>query len=443
MQALKQHIPEDMQWFSQLPEDWQSWVMENLTRGCDPQGIGRILHEHGFAIAKGNSLTVPDQEPSAQNAYPDAQTISDFKTADSGVADKGMLDCSVRDTPDRQKVRANSQLILSHHWKKWMARCEMDKVPHPHIIEVLRKEGFSDAVIQHELVVLKQNPYFELAQEIHLNLQKRNWLLDTVDHLAGLNPGYATRIDKIKAPDFAYFIQHYYSQHRPVVLTHGIDHWPALQQWDPQYLLEKAGDVMVEVQEGRDKNRLFERHSAQHRTAMLLKDFIYQILSTSHSNNIYMTANNAAKNSNVLARLFADIADFAEGYTELGQMQTRSFLWFGPKGTFTPLHHDLTNNMLVQIYGRKKVTLIPALQVPYLYNDKGVYSEVYNPLDSAEQAKYPLLARITPLEYVLEPGDALFIPIGWWHCVESLDVSISVSFTHFNADNDFAQDFPH
>ena len=32
------------------------------------------------------------------------------------------------------------------------------------------------------------------------------------------------------------------------------------------------------------------------------------------------------------------------------------------------------------------------------------------------------------IEGILGPGDGLFIPVGWWHYVRSLDVSFSVSF---------------
>jgi ribosomal protein L16 Arg81 hydroxylase len=35
------------------------------------------------------------------------------------------------------------------------------------------------------------------------------------------------------------------------------------------------------------------------------------------------------------------------------------------------------------------------------------------------------------LDTVLEPGEFIFIPIGWWHWVKSLDVSISLSFKNF------------
>jgi ribosomal protein L16 Arg81 hydroxylase len=32
---------------------------------------------------------------------------------------------------------------------------------------------------------------------------------------------------------------------------------------------------------------------------------------------------------------------------------------------------------------------------------------------------------------ILEPGESLFIPIGWWHRVVSLEPSISVSLRSF------------
>tara|TARA_B100000678_G_scaffold164570_1_gene137414 strand:+ start:1874 stop:2023 length:150 start_codon:yes stop_codon:yes gene_type:complete len=34
-------------------------------------------------------------------------------------------------------------------------------------------------------------------------------------------------------------------------------------------------------------------------------------------------------------------------------------------------------------------------------------------------------------------GEAIFLPIGWWHHVTALDRSVSRSLTNFAADNDF------
>jgi mannose-6-phosphate isomerase-like protein (cupin superfamily) len=38
------------------------------------------------------------------------------------------------------------------------------------------------------------------------------------------------------------------------------------------------------------------------------------------------------------------------------------------------------------------------------------------------------------IDIVLEPGECVFLPLGWWHWVKSLDVSISLSFTNFCVD---------
>ena len=395
---------DNMQWFQQLPQDWQSWVLENLQRGCDPQGIADVLHQHGFRISADQQQAVAQQ----------------LEATDQAVFNQ----------------------LNQNNWKKWLAQAVVEHTPEAEIVQRLQSAGLDAPWIQQALAEARNSPYVALAAEYYLQLKKREWLMHTVDQLARLNPAYATQIERIATPEFASFIRDYYSQHRPVVLQGGIDHWPALSRWNPQYFLQTVGDVEVEVQQGRDKDRLFERNSQQYRSKMPMRDFITHIQQQDSSNNKYMTANNAAQNVAGLSPLFNDIAGFGDGYTKQAQSSTRSFIWFGPKGTFTPLHHDLTNNMLVQVYGRKKVTLIPALQTPYLYNDVGVFSEIDNPHDASLLAQYPLLQHTSKLELLLHPGEALFIPIGWWHCVESLDVSISVSFTHFDAPNHFAASFP-
>jgi hypothetical protein len=49
-----------------------------------------------------------------------------------------------------------------------------------------------------------------------------------------------------------------------------------------------------------------------------------------------------------------------------------AFLWFGPGGTYTPLHHDVMNVLFVQIAGRKEFTLISPLASPCVANNVGV-----------------------------------------------------------------------
>jgi ribosomal protein L16 Arg81 hydroxylase len=38
-------------------------------------------------------------------------------------------------------------------------------------------------------------------------------------------------------------------------------------------------------------------------------------------------------------------------------------------------------------------------------------------------------------DFVVGPGDALFIPVGWWHHVRALDVSVSLAINGFAKPN--------
>jgi len=118
---------------------------------------------------------------------------------------------------------------------------------------------------------------------------------------------------------------------------------------------------------------------------------------------------------------------FAEG--ALG----RPSLWLGPAGTVTPLHRDLVDNALAQVWGRKRVILYPPEDSRCFETWRS--SEVldgtrFDP-EQPDHAAHPLAREGHPVELTLEAGEVLFLPAGWFHHVRSLAPSLSVNFFQF------------
>jgi hypothetical protein len=107
--------------------------------------------------------------------------------------------------------------------------------------------------------------------------------------------------------------------------------------------------------------------------------------------------------------------------------------WVGPAGTVTPTHHDQSTGWFVQLVGRKRVHLASPLEPALAATAVGLYNTVDPRVRSTGD-----LGEVRWHAVLLEPGDALLIPVGWWHHVEALDPSISVSFGRFRWSNVFA-----
>ncbi|CAL4961121.1 unnamed protein product [Urochloa decumbens] len=107
--------------------------------------------------------------------------------------------------------------------------------------------------------------------------------------------------------------------------------------------------------------------------------------------------------------------------------------WMNGAHLRSSTHYDPHHNLLCVVAGCKKVTLWPPSASPFLY-PMPVYGEASNQSSvSIEEPDYSSYARARYMkEYservVLNRGDVLFIPEGWYHQVDSDDLTIAINF---------------
>jgi hypothetical protein len=286
-------------------------------------------------------------------------------------------------------------------------------------------------VVRGEIDAALDSPYLMAATRFHARLAKWGWVLGNRTQLASDDPDQLI-IPVLDKPDAATFYRDHYRAHRPALIRGLVDHWPARASWSLDHVAQRVGDTPVEVQWGRDAGEDFESNSAAYRTARPFGEIADRLRSAEASNDFYVTANNDENNRAAFGPLFDEVSEIPEILAAGGAKN--GFLWIGPKGTVTPWHHDLTNNLLLQMVGRKRVRLVASEDTPAMRNHRHCYS-LWNSDDLL-----PGLAqdgKPAVLECTIGPGEALFIPIGWWHHVEGLNQTIGMSFTRFRWNNDF------
>jgi hypothetical protein len=276
------------------------------------------------------------------------------------------------------------------------------------------------------------SPYLQGAERLRNRLAKRDWVLGCYRKLHRLLPK-SGRVERRSGLTQGEFLEQYYAANRPVVLTGMMDDWPAIRRWSLESLAERFCKRDVEVQYGRSSDDQYEVEKDRHRRVLPFGEFLADVASAGWTNDFYMTAGNDSRNKLAIPEMWDDIGPMSELLDSSGPRA--GYLWIGPAGTITPFHHDLTNNLVAQVVGRKRVKIVPSWDLPLMGNHRHVFSEVDG--RALPPASVPGAYDPQVLECVIGPGEALFLPIGCLHYVEALDVSISVSFTNFVFDNDF------
>jgi ribosomal protein L16 Arg81 hydroxylase len=331
-----------------------------------------------------------------------------------------------------------SSFFIDAEWKRWIAENTLLGAPAGDLTRILIENGFDAAHSQLEVETCRNHPYITAAGALSKKLKKSEWVLHSSRMLRETHSPKIVELSESVDNDL--FFEHFYALNQPLIVRGAVKRWPAVARWTPHYLTEKAGDREVQIQARRTQNQNYEIQASQHRQVTRFSDFVSQVFGGAESNDIYMTAQNGDINGQALADLWPDLEPLPPMLDSATDAH-RMFFWIGPRGTVTPLHHDLTNNLMAQVVGRKLVKLIAPDYLPYLYNHFHCYSQV-DP-ENVDAAKFPLFKRVKVHEVEIGPGDLLFLPVGWWHHVRSLDPSITITATNFRGLNHFNEHYPH
>ncbi|MEZ0606207.1 cupin-like domain-containing protein [Paraburkholderia sp. IW21] len=208
-------------------------------------------------------------------------------------------------------------------------------------------------------------------------------------------------------------------------------------QWRFDYFRKRCGDCEVDVQFGSESDANYETNQPKLKRMMRFADYVDLVERSGPTNDFYMTANNTSHNRTALAALWSDVPAIGE-YLDAGSPDT-GFFWMGPAGTKTPFHHDLTNNFMAQMIGRKQIKLVSLSDTAHMANYLHCFSQVDG--SAIDYERFPSMRNAHLIECTLAPGELLFLPIGWWHYVEGLDASVTMTFTNFLRRNDFSRDY--
>ena len=271
----------------------------------------------------------------------------------------------------------------------------------------------------------------------------------TIDNIA---PQIRFPVNRRVAPSLWEFEQHL--RHKggakggPMVIIDALEDWPARRgdrAWSRMsYLLARTmgGRRLVPVEVGRSYTD--EKWGQK---IVTFREFLDEFLIKKHGNNIGYLAQHDLFSQ--IPALRNDIYTPDYCYTspppvrkppgkEVAQLEEPlRNAWFGPAGTVSPLHTDPYHNILCQVVGKKYVRLYSPEESARLY-PKGVgvdgidMSNTSNVDAEGEEhemdERFPLFREAGYVETILQEGECLYIPVGWWHYVRSLTVSFSVSF---------------
>jgi hypothetical protein len=202
------------------------------------------------------------------------------------------------------------------------------------------------------------------------------------------------------------------AQGLPFLTTGLVKRWP-LSALPPEVLRERYSHVPVRARVGDYINTAFAADRAMR--DMSMGEYLDEVESGAHALPPYL--------GNLELRELNGLCHWPTYFDKMGPPR----FWVGPAGTVTPLHCDYDDNIFAQIWGTKRIFLAPPHHDEFLYPREAnaiLFGSPFDP-EAPDFEKFPLARQATMIEVIVNPGDMLYVPAGWYHQVRALTFSLS------------------
>lgn len=219
-------------------------------------------------------------------------------------------------------------------------------------------------------------------------------------------------------------LEEYRSRHirskKPIRFINGAKTWPAASKWSFEWLREHYG-----------KRLCWVRGSGSGDGLRPLEEYIDEIQDGRAPSDSYI--------ANFQLQLLQELkADLDLRWKSPTTSVTVPQLFLGTAGSGVGWHtdnrglFDHTGNTVFQAVGRKEWWLAAPEEGPYMYEPpfhpsiehRGRRSPINHLAPDLE--RFPLYAKAKVYRVVLEPGDLMFVPGGYWHATNTVEAGFSV-----------------
>lgn len=225
-------------------------------------------------------------------------------------------------------------------------------------------------------------------------------------------------VDKVSLIEQKDFSALYFKPLRPLVIQDLAKSWPASAKWSPDFFREKYGNKQVKVY---DENFVIAGKYYMNKLKTIpLNEFINTVMTTSKNLRMFLYNIKSEIPELVDDIIFPSLID--------GLSRNFVFMFFGCKGSVTQMHFDIDMSHVLHtaMYGKKTVYLFPYEQGKNLHRYPFTCRS-YVDVERPDFEQFPGLKNLKGYQVVLEPGETLYIPSGYWHHIVYDEPGYSVS----------------